>query len=54
MGKDRIIFYKLVRVCPGKRHGIYETNLGYPVRKELGIVDIELPKVEKAKAEGGE
>jgi hypothetical protein len=27
-----------LKLCPGKHHAWYETNLGYPIRKELGKV----------------
>jgi len=26
----------IIRITPGGRHAWYETNLGYPIRKELG------------------
>ncbi len=26
----------VIRICPGKRHAWYNTNLGFPVRKQLG------------------
>ena len=33
-----IRFTGFMKLCSGKRHAWYETNLGYPVRKELGKV----------------
>ncbi len=36
----KIEFTGFAKLCPGKRHAWYETNLGYPVRKELGKVKV--------------
>ena len=38
--KKRLQYTGFMKLCPGKRHAWYETNLGYPVRKELGKVKI--------------
>lgn len=32
--KVQVIVGKLIRVCPGKKHAWYESNVG-PVRKEI-------------------
>lgn len=36
--KIKLEIYKLIKICPCKRHGWYETNLGYPIGKPLGKV----------------
>lgn len=34
--KKKVIFTGFIKVTPGKRHAWCETDLGYPIRKELG------------------
>jgi hypothetical protein len=36
--KKKITYTGFLKLCPGRRHAWYETDLGYPVRKELGKV----------------
>jgi hypothetical protein len=37
--RKRISYTGFLKLCPGKKHAWYETDLGYPVRKELGKVE---------------
>lgn len=39
MEKIKVVVTKLIRVCPGKRHAWYESNVG-PIRKEIKNVNI--------------
>ena len=34
--KKKMVLTGFIKITPGKRHARYETNLGYPIRKELG------------------
>lgn len=36
--KIKLVFTGFMKITPGKHHAWYETNLGYPIRKELGKV----------------
>jgi hypothetical protein len=36
--EKKLIIYRLVKVTAGGRHGWYETNLGYNIRKPLGTI----------------
>ena len=38
--RKTLIYTGFLKLCPGKRHAWYETNLGYPIRKELGKIKI--------------
>jgi len=31
-----LIIGSLLKITPGRRHAWYESNLGYPIRKEIG------------------
>ena len=35
-----LVYIGFLKLCSGKRHAWYETNLGYPIRKELGKIKI--------------
>lgn len=31
----RVNYGRMIKMCPGGRHAWYESDLGYPVRKEI-------------------